>query len=475
MKKGARWVLGAVASASLMAAISFTAIANDIKVTFNGEYVSVSPAPVIVDGRTLIPASAITDILGATVTYDDEANQIAVELGGTSILLTIDSNIAVINGEQTAVPTPARIINGNMFIPLRLVMENLGVGVDFQDGVVAMTAEGEDQRYMSEVDVLDLWANLENEIYEQLDGYSISFHDTKIYIDDANITVNTVLVAHEDSTIVSADYVFLVETDNGDVHYRLISSDVHEDTRNMNVLITTLDGIDFFAPWLTVSYGGQTEYYVYNIPDYTAYLTWAPPYPNLKQGYRPWTYNFDNDDRIGMDHCFIHNGIAYITFVYKYITDVYVWDIKNGSGYWMSGAEDLGVFYEAELEIIHDLREQDIRYSEYFFRNYDVVGISPVHDYALMRRSLGIGGPEGKYLMRNLTTGEETFIADSFTSDYIFSAFEESYRWLADGNLLLQIISNTEKKGIYWIFYKVVFGEEGWIVSETEQWNLTEE
>jgi len=41
-----------------------------LKARFNGEYVDIYPAPVIVDGRVLVPIRAIAEMLGAVVSWD---------------------------------------------------------------------------------------------------------------------------------------------------------------------------------------------------------------------------------------------------------------------------------------------------------------------------------------------------------------------------------------------------------------------
>ncbi len=59
--------------------ISFTAYAaSDIKLIINGQDITTEAQPIIVDGRTLVPARAIAERLGATVAWDAKTNTVIV-------------------------------------------------------------------------------------------------------------------------------------------------------------------------------------------------------------------------------------------------------------------------------------------------------------------------------------------------------------------------------------------------------------
>ena len=104
-------------------------------VRFNTQIVHIDPAPTVVDGRTLVPARAISEMLGADVNWYQPRREVSIELADISILLTIDSRIAVVNGNNVELDVPAQVVNGSTIIPLRFVAENLGVYVDFINGI----------------------------------------------------------------------------------------------------------------------------------------------------------------------------------------------------------------------------------------------------------------------------------------------------------------------------------------------------
>jgi len=142
MKKEFKKIVGTLAMAGFLAfSGSFTtAYANEIKVRFEGQYVDINPAPIIVDSRTFVPARAISEMLGAEVGWNPETREVSINLGDINILLTIDSNSAIVNGQNIELDAPAQILNGSTIIPLRFVAENLGVYVDFVHNTVMMAA-----------------------------------------------------------------------------------------------------------------------------------------------------------------------------------------------------------------------------------------------------------------------------------------------------------------------------------------------
>lgn len=83
-------------------------------------------APVIQEGFTLVPVKGVLDALGATARWIPESRQVEISTADTRILLTLDSNLALVNNLSINMDKPAQIINGRTLIPLRFVAENLG-------------------------------------------------------------------------------------------------------------------------------------------------------------------------------------------------------------------------------------------------------------------------------------------------------------------------------------------------------------
>ncbi|MGM9552400.1 MAG: N-acetylmuramoyl-L-alanine amidase [Clostridia bacterium] len=90
--------------------------------------------PIIIDGRTLVPAREFFEQLGATVTWNNDFRCVIIELNGTQTVLTIDSKIVYINGNSTSIapedPAP-KIVNNKTMIPVRFVSEEFGFKVEW--------------------------------------------------------------------------------------------------------------------------------------------------------------------------------------------------------------------------------------------------------------------------------------------------------------------------------------------------------
>ncbi len=81
------------------------------------------------DGRTLLPVRYVAEALGAKVEWNEADRTVLITLGNASIKLTIDSNIAVINGKQVVLDSHAIIESDRTLVPIRHIAEALGAEV----------------------------------------------------------------------------------------------------------------------------------------------------------------------------------------------------------------------------------------------------------------------------------------------------------------------------------------------------------
>lgn len=98
---------------------------NKGEIRANGRPVKFDVPPVIKDGRTLVPVRALTEALGAEVTWDQETNSVTVTLGDTVIMLVIGDNVIYVNGEPVELDTQSANVNGRTVLPLRAIVEHL--------------------------------------------------------------------------------------------------------------------------------------------------------------------------------------------------------------------------------------------------------------------------------------------------------------------------------------------------------------
>lgn len=107
------------------------AFASTINVTVDGEKVTFLSEPVNENGTTLVPMRQIFEALGASVEWLPETKQVKSVSGETTIVLTINSNVAQVNGSDLSLLVAPKIINGSTYVPTRFIAESLGAKVDW--------------------------------------------------------------------------------------------------------------------------------------------------------------------------------------------------------------------------------------------------------------------------------------------------------------------------------------------------------
>lgn len=110
---------------------------NEPRLLLNGQDITTIASPIIQNDRTLVPIRFIAEQLGAQVKWNNEDRTVNVVKGNASILLRINSHLVSYesgeNGEKafSLCDVPPTIINERTYVPLRLVSNALGIGVDW--------------------------------------------------------------------------------------------------------------------------------------------------------------------------------------------------------------------------------------------------------------------------------------------------------------------------------------------------------
>ncbi|RED51816.1 stalk domain-containing protein [Cohnella phaseoli] len=107
--------------------------AKKISVLYNGQAVTFEEAaPVMKDGRTLVPFRKMMETLGFKVKWAKEngAEKAIGTKNGLEIILTINDKTAIVNGRKVALDVPAQVVKGSTMVPLRFVSENSGYDVE---------------------------------------------------------------------------------------------------------------------------------------------------------------------------------------------------------------------------------------------------------------------------------------------------------------------------------------------------------
>lgn len=104
---------------------------NEFRLSVNGTLLKTSMPPIVFEGYSVVPAREVFESLGATVEWNSTKRTVSVAYDGKTVLLSIDSTRAEVNGKKVTMPIAAKIINEKTMIPVRFVGEQLGWTVDF--------------------------------------------------------------------------------------------------------------------------------------------------------------------------------------------------------------------------------------------------------------------------------------------------------------------------------------------------------
>ena len=111
-------------------------------VNINGEDVEVEKPYIVGVGVTLVPIRVISESFGAEVKWDGDTKTVTVVDGDTTIVVTVGSKTATVNGEEKELEeAPELTENGFTMIPLRFISENLGAEVGYVHETQAITVE----------------------------------------------------------------------------------------------------------------------------------------------------------------------------------------------------------------------------------------------------------------------------------------------------------------------------------------------
>ena len=103
----------------------------------DGYYVYSDTAPIVVDGRTLVPVRALTEALGCQVDWYPSIQGLDIYAPNGQWLMTMYAYdyYATVNygygGEYVYMDAAAEVYNGRVMVPLRFIAETLGLQVTY--------------------------------------------------------------------------------------------------------------------------------------------------------------------------------------------------------------------------------------------------------------------------------------------------------------------------------------------------------
>lgn len=103
----------------------------------NGNTQSMDTAPIIIEGRTMLPVTYVAPALGAKIYWNQTEQKVTITHNSTTIEMWINLNIARVNGSAVMIDpsnsdvVPAVVPPGRTMLPLRFIAEQLNCQVDW--------------------------------------------------------------------------------------------------------------------------------------------------------------------------------------------------------------------------------------------------------------------------------------------------------------------------------------------------------
>lgn len=114
---------------ALMASVCYGS--ENISITVDGEALETDTPAQIIEGRTMVPLRAIFEALGANVEWDGSSKSIRAQKDDVSINMQIDNKTFKVGSEEKEIDVPPLIIEGRTMVPARAVAESLNCEVEW--------------------------------------------------------------------------------------------------------------------------------------------------------------------------------------------------------------------------------------------------------------------------------------------------------------------------------------------------------
>ncbi|CAH1223916.1 stalk domain-containing protein [Paenibacillus sp. JJ-223] len=107
--------------------------------TVNGTKKTIDAAPVLKNGTTYVPIKHVLDAFGGQAGWDSKNQRITVIRGGKLIDLVVGQKEFVLNGKRQSAAVAPYVSGGRTLVPLRLVSEQLGLTVKWEQNTKTVT------------------------------------------------------------------------------------------------------------------------------------------------------------------------------------------------------------------------------------------------------------------------------------------------------------------------------------------------
>lgn len=165
----------------LFASVNVSAT-KPISVELDADKLEFDAQPVNINDRVLVPVRAIFEAMGANVTWNASTRTVTSTLGITTVVMTIDENKMLVNGEEKTLDVCPTIVESRTMVPARAVAEAFGAKVEWDapDNTVKIYT----QDFLSRTQKMKTHRSAKDLSFEELHSksdFSISYFDEEQY------------------------------------------------------------------------------------------------------------------------------------------------------------------------------------------------------------------------------------------------------------------------------------------------------
>lgn len=129
------------AAAVTQPSVKAVMVVGQKSMTVDGAKQSLEVAPLLKDNTTYVPIKYVLDAFGGTSTWNNAAKKITVKRGTDVLELTVGEKEFFVNGTSKQAEVSPIVVDGRTLVPLRLVSEQLGIGVNWEKKTKSITLE----------------------------------------------------------------------------------------------------------------------------------------------------------------------------------------------------------------------------------------------------------------------------------------------------------------------------------------------
>lgn len=108
-------------------------VTSSFKIAVGGTKLDLERDPVLINGRTVVPARTVFSKINADVEWNVIKNRLVITKDNNAIVMYIGYNNCYVNGAKKEMEAPAILVNGTVMVPIRFVAETFNMKVGWNE------------------------------------------------------------------------------------------------------------------------------------------------------------------------------------------------------------------------------------------------------------------------------------------------------------------------------------------------------